>query len=201
MLGNSEDFSEIKDEIQKLLFKLNNSLTNQEFEEISNNLNEQWVYLCNLNMMKYIKQYLGEGVDIILFIGAIHMNHLIAEINKLYPVNNSNSLNNNLNNNPDAWFYGKKRIKACDMEIGKIYKIRPKNQYVDLDLYKVIEKDYQNNIIKLAKLKIHTYSYSDNSNLNRKIMTVKMNRDSIYGYEYDIPPNRNTSAFNENESN
>ena len=91
VLGNSEDFSEIKDEIQKLLFKLNNSLTNQEFEEISNKLNAKWVYLCNLNMMKYIKQYLylGERVDIILFVGAQHMNHLIEEIEKLYPVNSN----------------------------------------------------------------------------------------------------------------
>ena len=198
VFGNSEDFSEIKDEIQQLLNTLNKSLTIKEFEQISNYLNAKWVYLCNLNMMKYIKQYLNKGVDIILFVGALHMNHLIEEINKLYPVNNHNNLeeNNNLNNNPDAWFHGKTRIKAHDMELGKIYRIRPKNRYVDLDLYKVIEKDDEKNTIKLAKLKNPAYLYSGVSENRPKILTVRQNM--IYGYEYDIPPNRNTSVFSEN---
>jgi len=204
VLGNSEDFSEIKNEIQQLLNTLNKSLTIVEFEQISNYLNAKWVYLCNLNMIKYIKQYLRKGVDIILFIGALHMEHLIEEINKLYPVNNHNNLeennssNNKLNNNTTAWFHGKERIKARDMEIGKIYKIRPKNYYVDLDLYKVIKKDDENGIITLAKLKTPSHPNFGDSKNRPKIMTLKISQNPIYGYEYDIPRNRNTSAFNEN---
>ena len=207
VLGNSEDFSEIKDEIQKLLFKLNNSLTNQEFEEISNKLIEKWVYLCNLNMMKYIKQYLGEGVDIILFIGAMHMNHLIAKINKLYPVNSNQQhqhqqqVNNNLNSNTNYWFYGKKRINLHDMVVDTIYKLRHKHSTSDLDFYKVIEKDDEKDIIKLAKLKT-PMSRNFNVSIRRpKIMTLKISNNSIYGYEYNINSNQSTEVFRENESN
>jgi hypothetical protein len=207
ILGNSEDFSEIKDEIQQLLNKLNQFLTITEFEEISEYLIAKWIYLCNLNMIRYIKQYLTKGVDIILFIGALHMKHLIEEIRKIYPVNNQNNLeennnsNNKLNNNSTAWFHGKERIKARDMEIGKIYKIRPKNQYDDLDLYKVIEKDDEKDEIKLAKLKIPAHSNFVVSVRRPKIMKLKISDNSIYGYEYNIPPNRNTEEFSENEAN
>jgi hypothetical protein len=202
VVEDSEDFIEIKDEIQKLLNRLNQSLTITEFERISNYLNKKWVYLCNLNMIKYIKQYIEKGVDIILFIGALHMEHLIKEIEEIYPVNNQNNLeeNNNLNNNQKAWFHGKTRIKGRDMELGKIYQIRRKAEYTDLDLYKVIEKDDEKNIIKLAKLKTPRVSTFISSSENRpKILTVR--QDKIYGYEYDISPNRNTSVFSENEAN
>lgn len=209
VLGNSEDFSEIKDKIQKLLSTLNQSLTNQEFEEILYNLNELWVYLCNLNMMKYIKQYLylGERVDIILFVGKLHMNHLIEEIEKLYPVNSNQQhqhqqqVNNNLNSNTNSWFYGEKRINLHDMVVDTIYKLRPKHSTNDLDFYKVIKKDDENDIIKLAKLKTPAYPYSGVSKSRPKIMTLKISDDSIYGYDYELKPNRNTSVFNENESN
>ena len=199
VLGDSEDFIEIKGEIEKLLSTLNQSLTNQQFEEILNYLNAKCIYLCNLNMMKYIKQYLNKGVDIILFVGALHMNHLIEEINKLYPVNNQNNLeeNNKLNNNTTAWFYGKTRIKGHDMELGKIYQIRHKNDYADLDLYKVIKKDDKK--ITLAKLKNPKLSFFDVSEYRPKIMTVRQNM--IYGYEYELNQNRNTSVFSENEDN
>jgi hypothetical protein len=199
VLGDSEDFIEIKGEIEKLLSTLNQSLTNQQFEEILNHLNAKCIYLCNLNMMKYIKQYLNKGVDIILFVGALHMNHLIEEINKLYPVNNQNNLeeNNKLNNNTTAWFYGKTRIKGHDMELGKIYQIRHKNDYADLDLYKVIKKDDKK--ITLAKLKNPKLSFFDVSEYRPKIMTVRQNM--IYGYEYELNQNRNTSVFSENEDN
>jgi len=83
------------------------------------------------------------------------------------------------------------------MEIGKIYKIRPKNRYVDLDLYKVIEKD--NKKITFAKLKNPERVFFGVSIFRPKILTVSQN--IIYGYEYDIPPNRNTSVFSENGSN
>jgi len=209
VLEDSEDFNKIKNKIKELLSQLNEFLTFKNFKKLCFDLIGQSMYLCNLNMMKYIKQYLKDGVDIILFVGASHMDHLIEEINKLYPVNNSNlgnnlnlnSGNNNLNNNQTTWFYGKKRIKACDMEIGKIYKLRPKHSTSDLDLYKVIEKDDEKDEIKLAKLKTPAYPYSGVSKFRPKIMTLKISDNLIYGYEYDIPPNRNTSVFNENESN
>jgi len=68
-----------------------------------------------------------------------------------------------------------------------------------MDLYKVIEKDDEKNTIKLAKLKNPVYPYYGVSIFRPKILTVRQNM--IYGYEYDIPPNRNTSVFSENGSN
>ena len=214
--NDSEDFIEIKSKIETLLTQLNEFLTIREFKKLSFDLIFLSTYLCNLNMIKYIKQYLKDGVDIILFVGKLHMKHLIEEIRKIYPVNNQNNLeennklnnklnnnsnnssNNKLNNNTTTWFHGKERIKARDMEIGKIYKIRPKNRYVDLDLYKVIKKDDENGIITLAKLKIPSNPNFGDSENRPKILTVRQNM--IYGYEYDIPPNKNTSVFSENEA-
>jgi len=110
---------------------------------------------------------------------------------------NNNNVNNNLNDSSTAWFHGKTRIKAHDMELGKIYRIRRKKEYADLDFYKVIEKDDEKNIIKLAKLKTPiTPTAVASSRTRPKILTVS--QDIIYGYEYDIPPNQNTEVFSEN---
>jgi len=71
------------------------------------------------------------------------------------------------------------------MELGKIYQIRHKNDYVDLDLYKIIKK--YNKKIKFAKLKIPIISAFGVSKIYPKILSVS--QDIIYRYEYDISPN------------
>jgi len=100
------------------------------------------------------------------------------------------------NNDPHAWFHGKTRIKGCDMELGKIYNLRRKHYHIDLDLYKVIKKDDEKNTIKFAKLKIPAYLSYGVSKHRPKILTVRQNM--IYGYEYELNQNRNTSVFREN---
>ena len=83
------------------------------------------------------------------------------------------------------------------MVVDTIYKLRPKHSTNDLDFYKVIKKDDENDIIKLAKLKT-PMSRNFNVSIRRpKIMTLKISDDSIYGYEYNIKPNQNISVFNE----
>jgi hypothetical protein len=62
-------------------------------------------------------------------------------------------------------------------------------------LYKVIEKDDEKNTIKFAKLKTPIHNYHVVSKFHPKILSVS--QDIIYGYEYDIKPNQNTSVFNE----
>ena len=101
-------------------------------------------------------------------------------------------------NSTGTWFHGKKRINLRDMVVNKIYQLRPRHSTNDLDLYKVIEKDNEKDEIKLAKLKTPAYPYSGVSKFRPKIMTLKISDNPIYGYEYDISLNRNTSVFNEN---
>jgi hypothetical protein len=82
------------------------------------------------------------------------------------------------------------------MELGKIYHLRRKHYYADIDLYKVIEKNDKKKTIKLAKLKTPIYTYHGVSKTHPEILSVS--QDIIYGYEYNISPNRNTSVFSEN---
>ncbi len=110
--------------------------------------------------------------------------------------NNINNGNNIINNEQNSWFRERKKINGHDMELGEIYELRPKNTFECLDLYKVIKKDDRKNIIKFAKLKIPRRRDFDVSELRPKILTVRQHM--IYGYEYDIQPNRNISVFNEN---
>ena len=102
-------------------------------------------------------------------------------------------------NSTGTWFHGKKRINLRDMVVNKIYQLRPRHSTNDLDLYKVIEKDNEKDEIKLAKLKTPAHpSFGVNDEFRPKIMTLKISDNPIYGYEYDISLNRNTSVFNEN---
>jgi hypothetical protein len=87
------------------------------------------------------------------------------------------------------------------MEVNKIYELRPQHSTDYLDLYKVIEKDDKKDEIKLAKLKTPAHPSFGVSVRCPKIMKLKIIDNSIYGYEYDIPPNRNTEVFSENEDN
>ena len=100
-----------------------------------------------------------------------------------------------------TWFHGKKRISLRDMEVNKIYELRPQHSTDYLDLYKVIKKDDENGIITLAKLKTPHHSNFSVSVRRPEIMKLNISDNSIYGYKYDIPPNRNTSVFSENEAN
>jgi len=105
-------------------------------------------------------------------------------------------------NSTGTWFHGKKRINLRDMVVNKIYELRPRHSTNYLDLYKVIEKDDEKDEIKLAKLKTPAHpNFGVNDEFRPKIMTLKISDNPIYGYEYDIPLNINTSVFNENESN
>ena len=79
------EYLEIKNEANALLLEILPTMTNNEVSEISNMLNQKWIYLSNISMLQYIIQHIIDGVDITLFIGALHMPHLIDEIEKLYP--------------------------------------------------------------------------------------------------------------------
>jgi hypothetical protein len=135
--------------------------------------------------------------------------HRIITISKYNSTSNSKPYGNRMNKTYDSiygyldttgtWFHGKKKISLHEMEVNKIYELRPKHSTDYLDLYKVIEKDDEKDEIKLAKLKTH--DSFDANNLRPKIMKLNISDNSIYGYEYELNQNRNTEVFNENEDN
>jgi hypothetical protein len=81
----SDEYSEIKLIVKRLLSSISSNMTNKEVEEISNLLNVEWINLSNISMIKYIITNMSDNVDITVFIGTIHINHFIEEIEKIYP--------------------------------------------------------------------------------------------------------------------
>ena len=111
-------------------------------------------------------------------------------------LDNKNKNNNNLDNNnayKGYWFHKETRINGRDLVVGKVYDIRPKHKSYSLSLYKVIDKDDDMNLIKLAKLK----RFKVHTNQQPKILTIR--QDAIYGYEYVPKKGDNVSTYNDFE--
>lgn len=119
---NSPEYVVIKDEINTLLSKLSVTMTYSEFEQISNQLNEKWVNISNISMVQHINKYIKDGVDIVLFVGSLHMGHLIQEISHLFPVDMDTD-----SEYMHYWFRGRTRLEAGQMDVDKLYDIRFKN--------------------------------------------------------------------------
>lgn len=122
---NSPEYLVIKDEINILLSGLIVTMTYSEFEQISNKLNEKWVNISNISMVQHINKHIKDGVDIVLFVGALHMDHLIQEISNLFPLMSVDMDTDS--QYMDYWFWGHTRLEAEQIESDKLYDIRFKN--------------------------------------------------------------------------
>ena len=120
-------------------------------------------------MLQYIIQHIKEGIDITLFLGAIHMPHLIEEIEKLYPsliddLAVKEVLDNyiqspelsyqddNFDTDPkysSKWFIGKKRLTGYEIKPDIYYWIRFKNSTSSFTNYKL--KGYEGEKIILEQ--------------------------------------------------
>ena len=118
----SPEYVVIKDEINTLLSELTVTMTYSEFEKISNQLNEKWVNISNISMVQHINKHIKDGVDIVLFVGSLHMGHLIQEISHLFPVDMDTD-----SEYMHYWFRGHTQLEAGQMDVDKLYDIRFKN--------------------------------------------------------------------------
>ena len=161
-LLTASEYLIIKDEITALLSEILPTMTNEGVNEINHKLNVKWTYLTNISMLQYIIQHIKEdkeGIDITLFVGALHMENLIEEIEKLYPSLNDVTLvhetstnyiqSPKLSNQDDNfdtdeeyssyWFIGKKRLTGSEIKPETYYSIRFKNNSYAFTNYKLIE--------------------------------------------------------------
>jgi len=163
------EYTVLKDEATALLLEILPTMKNNEVNKISNILNQKWVYLSNISMLQYIIQHIKEGIDITLFLGAIHMPHLIEEIEKLYPsliddLAVKEVLDNyiqspelsyqddNFDTDPkysSKWFIGKKRLTGYEIKPDIYYWIRFKNSTSSFTNYKL--KGYEGEKIILEQ--------------------------------------------------
>ena len=81
----SPEYLVIKDEVNSLLLEILPTMKNNEVEKIIPSFIKSWIYLSNISMLQYIIKYIKDGIDITLFLGALHMQNLIEELEKLYP--------------------------------------------------------------------------------------------------------------------
>lgn len=125
---NAPEYLVIIDEIKSLLSELVVTMANGEIEKISNKLNEKWINMSNTSMVQYVKKHIKDGVDIVLFVGALHNVHLIEEISHLFPM----MVNEVIDMDTDSafshfWFRGRTRLESGQIEADKFYDIRFKN--------------------------------------------------------------------------
>ena len=194
----SPEYLPIKENINLLLETILETMTNKQVEQISDQLNVLLVNLSNISMLQYIKHHIEQNVDIILFIGKLHMQNLIEEIEKLYPIDTSESIptlidtgepiptqiveiaspplsnqDDNFDHNliyRDYWFFGKIRLTIDDIHPDIYYTIRFKNQLYSFPMYKFIRNDGDKVIFEHAPWFEHD-------------KLIKLDRNNIYLYE------------------
>jgi len=163
-LLNSPEYLVIKDEIKTLLIALNVGMSKCEFEQISNMLNEKWVNISNISMVQHVNKHIKDGVDIVLFVGALHMDHLIQEISKLFPI-----MSVDMDTDSDYmhyWFSGRTRLEAGTIEADKLYDIRFKNgsgarlgtyKFIGFNGEKIIFEDSNGQICDFDSNNVYAY--------------------------------------------
>lgn len=151
----SNEFLKIKNEVIEKLLELSPTMKNNEIREKSNYLNKLWVNISNIGMLEYVKQNITKEIDITLFVGQIHIQHLIEEIQKIFfhlCDGEQENVEDNFDTNPKYsgyWFFGKERLSANDIEPNVYYNIRLKNKTEQFTNYKL--KGYDKNKIILEQ--------------------------------------------------
>jgi len=189
----SDEYSEIKLIINRLLSTISSNMTNKEVEKKSNLLNVQWINLSNISMLQHVITNISDNVDITIFVGEIHMDHFIEEIEKIYPPviynetleNNdvfneyyipspkSSNKNDNFDTDPkfnEYWFKNKIRLTGYEIKPNIYYSIRFKNQVSSFVNYKFLSREDNKIVLEQA-----------NCMSDEKI--IKLDIDNIYAYK------------------
>jgi len=91
----SPEYLVIKNDTNALLLQILSIMTNNEVKLISNILNEKWINVSNISMLHTMIKLMTRDVDIVFFVGEIHMSYLIEEIEQIYPMLINETVDNN----------------------------------------------------------------------------------------------------------
>lgn len=187
-----DEFNDIKNEINDLLMLLLPTMKNEEINSINRLLNKCWIEISNISMLSYIMNYINEGVDIIFFVGALHMRDLIERIERRYQFFHDDTddfdtddddfdtddFDTDTDDDFDTdeehcnyWFRNRLRLNGNQIELNKIYDIRSKKSDGRFGHFKLIS--VEGNKIMLE----NCFPYDCN------IRNIELNVNKIYAYE------------------